>query len=324
MGGDVGVESRPGEGSKFYFELPLASWPLSVPKPESWPTPLRGARVLAVDDIEMNLVILTRQLERFGMDVTTCADPFDALAEVERAACRGQPYDIMIIDQMMPGLSGEALAGRIRSIPELTATKLVLSSSVGPTGRSPKANNILDAILDKPVRQRDLLACLARLHLGSEEREKPAPQKPEAEQSVPKSGGLKILLAEDNKINQQFALALLERAGHKVDVAENGLVAVDAVMRTDYDIVLMDVQMPQMDGLQATRQIRVLPAPKCRVPIIALTAHAMSGAREQYLDAGMDDYISKPIEPAILLELLNKIARERSGVQSAAIALRVP
>jgi CheY-like chemotaxis protein len=118
---------------------------------------------------------------------------------------------------------------------------------------------------------------------------------------------LKILLAEDNKINQKFALALLRKAGHYVDVAQNGHEAVDAVRRAHYDVVLMDVQMPELDGIEATKQIRALPAPKCNLPIIALTAHAMSGARDQYLEAGMNDYISKPMDPATLLSKLAEI-----------------
>ena len=128
---------------------------------------------------------------------------------------------------------------------------------------------------------------------------------------------MRILLAEDNKINQKFALALLSRAGYRhVEVVENGRQAVDAIQRADFEIVLMDIQMPELDGVQATRQIRALPPPKCNVRIIALTAHAMSGAREQYLEAGMDDYVSKPIEPAILLAKLEAIA-PRSAAAAA-------
>ena len=134
---------------------------------------------------------------------------------------------------------------------------------------------------------------------------KSAPQP--AQTGTAKARSLRILLAEDNKFNQQYAIALLQKAGHVVEVAENGNQAVDAVRRADYDVVLMDVQMPELDGVQATQRIRALPPPKCSVPIIALTAHAMSGAKEQYLQAGMDDYLSKPIQVRLLLEKLSDL-----------------
>jgi len=325
MGGSIGVESRPGHGSIFHFTLPLTAAASPLVERESLPTQLKGVRALIVDDIEMNLAILTRQLDGFAMEVATCKDAFDALAEVERAWHRGRPHDIVFIDQMMPGLSGEKLAARIRAVPELCESKLVLISSAGPHGRGGDAMKALDAILDKPIRQRDLLACLARLYAGpstregarqAEAREQPAETKANGKANGAAEGsGLRILLAEDNKINQKFALALLGRSGHKIEVAENGHQAVDAVRRADYDLVLMDIQMPELDGVQATKQIRALPPPKGTIPIIALTAHAMSGAREQYIEAGMNDYVSKPIEPAILLGKINEIAERLKTTQ---------
>jgi PAS domain S-box-containing protein len=329
MGGEIGVESRPGQGSVFHFTLPLTAAASPLVERESLPAQLKGVRALIVDDIEMNLAILTRQLDGFSMEVATCKDAFDALAEVERAWHRGRPHDIVFIDQMMPGLSGEKLAARIRAVPELAETKLVLISSAGPHGRGGDAMKALDAILDKPIRQRDLLACLARLYASPSSRD--APPKAEAsEQPAEKANGkadaaaegtgLRILLAEDNKINQKFALALLGRSGHKIEVAENGHQAVDAVRRADYDLVLMDIQMPELDGVQATKQIRALPPPKGTIPIIALTAHAMSGAREQYIEAGMNDYVSKPIEPAIFLGKINEIAERVKAVSPEMLA----
>jgi len=343
MGGSIGVESRPGMGSTFCFELPLVAATAPLAERAHLPAQLKGVRALVVDDIEMNLAILERQLSGFGMEVSLSRDAFDALAEVERAWHRGRPHDIVFIDQMMPGLSGEKLAARLRAIPELAETKLVLISSAGPHGRGgAEALKALDAVLDKPLRQRDLLSCLARLYAGPPAREKPPAQgtgaqgtgaQPAAQATPsqgnaarpanPAAGTLRILLAEDNKINQKFALALLGRSGHKIDVAENGHQAVDAVRRADYDLVLMDIQMPELDGVQATRQIRALPAPKCSVPIIALTAHAMSGAREQYIQAGMDDYVSKPIEPNVLLGKIEEIA-ERAARRESPAALPTP
>jgi len=323
MGGEIGAESRPGMGSKFWFELPLKRAAAPVIELDRLPAQLKGIRALAVDDIQMNLDIISRQLSRFGIEVTCCKDAFEAGAEVERAWHRGRPYDVAFLDQMMPGLSGDRLAARIRGNPDLAETKLVLLSSAGSFGRSETGPGLLDAVVDKPVRQRDLMSCLGQLFAGV--RKAPTLSEPRVAASAAKPAeapgserALRILLAEDNKINQKFALALLGKAGYRqVELAENGHQAVDAMRRQDFDVVLMDVQMPELDGLQATKQIRALPPPKCDVPIIALTAHAMSGAREQYLEAGMSDYVSKPIEPAILFAKLEAIRAQAEAAPGA-------
>ncbi len=317
MGGTIDVESRPGFGSRFWFELPLEAALEPLIAQDSLPAQLKGVRALAVDDIEMNLEIITRQLKGFGMEVVCCRDGFDALAEVERAWHRGTPHDIVLIDQMMPGLAGETLAERIRAIPQLAETKLVLISSAGHHGRGERARQVLDAVLDKPIRQRDLQACLTALYASPAGRSSEKVQealKPVAKAAQPQGRPLRILMAEDNKINQKFALALLAKGGHSVQVAENGHQAVDALRRDDFDLVLMDIQMPELDGLQATKQIRALPHPKCIIPIVALTAHALSGAREEYIAAGMDDYISKPVDAGILNAKLAEIAARLDGV----------
>jgi PAS domain S-box-containing protein len=326
MGGMIGVESRPGFGSRFWFELPLDAAIAPLAERESLPAQLKGVRALAVDDIEMNLEIISRQLKGFGMEVACCSDGFDALAEIERAWHRGSPHDIVFIDQMMPGLAGETLAERIRAIPQLSETKLVLISSAGRHGRGEGARRVLDAVLDKPIRQRDLLACLAALYAVPDPAMRKTAATPAAASTIQgTSRGLRILLAEDNKINQKFALALLSKGGHQVHVAENGHQAVDALRRDDYDVVLMDIQMPELDGIQATKQIRSMRGPKSAIPIIALTAHALAGAREEYLAAGMDDYISKPVDQTILLSKLLEIAQSldpgyAEGIAAAQIA----
>ncbi len=317
MGGTIAVESRIGEGSRFWFDLPLEPSHGPVIEAQDLPAHLKGVRALAVDDIQMNLEIISRQLQGFGMDVVCCRDGFDAMAEMERAWHRGNPHDIVFLDQMMPGLAGETLAQRIRALPQFRETKLILISSAGRHGHSEAAKEVLDAVLLKPVRQRDLLACLARVYAGavaskrSDDKSKPAKAT-----LAPAAQSLRVLLVEDNKINQTFAMAVLGKAGHMTDIAENGLQAVDAVRRTDYDVVLMDIQMPELDGIQATKRIRAMEGPKSKVPIIALTAHALAGAREEYIAAGMNDYLSKPVNPATLLaklaETASKIARPRT------------
>jgi signal transduction histidine kinase/CheY-like chemotaxis protein len=319
MGGQIGVTSRPDTGSKFHFEVPLAPARAPLPDRASLPAKIRGARALAVDDIEMNLEIISRQLGELGMEPTLCTDGFEALAEIERAWHRGKPYDIAFLDQMMPGLSGESLAMRIRAIPALAETKLVLVSSAGGQGLKMHRTRILDEILDKPLRQRDLIDCLCRLFA----RPHPATPVPIADATtlataVVHPSGLWILVAEDNKINQMVAEAVLTEAGHSVDLVANGVLAVEAVRRHDYDVVLMDVQMPVLDGVQATKQIRALPPPKCRIRIIAMTAHAMPGDRETYLATGMDDYVSKPIEVPILLAKLASLKAGRAETHEPA------
>jgi CheY-like chemotaxis protein len=213
---------------------------------------------------------------------------------------------------MMPGLSGEALAHRIRSTPGLAETKIVIASSAGRHGLTEGTSGIIDAVLTKPVREQSLLDAFAQLFgFAGVRRTEP----PRAPLPPPGSAGrpLRILLAEDNKINQQLVTMLLRKAEHQVDVVENGELAFEAVRGTDYDVVLMDIQMPLLDGVQATKRIRALPPPKNAVPIIALTAHAMTGAKEEYLAAEMDDYLSKPIDNGELFSRLNDVAAGHVG-----------
>ena len=313
MGGTIAVVSQHGVGSEFSFEIPLATSTAAPIARAHVQGHTQGLKALAVDDIEMNLEIIKRQLQDLGITVTCSHDGFDAFAEIERAWHRGCPYDIVFLDQMMPGLSGESLAERIKAVPHLQGIKIILVTSGGVHGHSKAPAGIFDTILEKPLRQGDLASCLTKLYYravgsmpqdsGSTKTASLAPSR-----AIAKSArSLRILLAEDNKMNRLFALALLGKAGHRTDVAENGQQAVDAVRHGDYDVVLMDVQMPELDGVQATKLIRAMPPPKCVVPIIALTADAMSGSREQYLTAGMDDYMSKPIDADILLQKLEKL-----------------
>jgi signal transduction histidine kinase/CheY-like chemotaxis protein len=312
MGGAIGVESRPGLGSTFWFELPLDAGAAVSPKRQCAPANLDRLRVLAVDDTAMNLEIISRQLHDFGIVAATCADGIQALAEMEGALRAGAPYDLVFLDQMMPGLSGEDVAARIRAMPALGNTKLVLISSAGRHGRSTAAKRTLDVILDKPIRQSDLIDCFTALYGETPSNAAPRAEiapvapvlTPERQKFI---APLRILLAEDNHINQKFVVALLSRYGHQVDIAENGHRAVAAVQLADYDVILMDVQMPELDGIQATGRIRAMPEPKRNVPIIALTAHALTGMREDYLAAGMNDYVSKPIDATLLLAKLADI-----------------
>ena len=311
MGGTIGVESHAGFGTRFWFDLPLPPAATTVRPREKPSARLAGLRALAVDDIDMTLEIITRQLRAFGIEVTSCGDGAEAMGKIESAWQAGRAFDVVFLDQMMPAISGEDIAERIRDIAKFNDIKLVLISSAGRHGHRQAVRKTLDAILDKPIRQADLLGCLSTLFIDENTTQGRTDRVTPTKASGPKTvTPLRILLAEDNKINQKFAVALLSRQGHHVDVVANGNQAIEAVTQTDYDVILMDVQMPELDGVQATRRIRAMEPPKCAVPIIALTAHALSGAREEYLEAGMDDYVSKPIDPALLLTKLADIAEK--------------
>jgi len=310
MNGEIGVTSVHGAGSTFWFQVPLTRSSALLPDVESLPEQLKTLNVLLVDDVKMNLEILNRQLAVSGIQCKLVNDGFAAFAELERAWHAGKPYDIAFIDQMMPGIAGEELARRIRTAKNFYEVKLVLVSSSGGHGLSAVAAGYFDAMIEKPVRQHELADCLMRVYSARPQSMAVAESSPSRSHSA-KTASLRILLAEDNRVNQQFAVAMLEKDGHKVDVANNGLYAVEAVLREDYDVILMDIQMPELDGIGAMSQIRALPKPKCDIPIVAMTANAMHGARAEYLSAGMDEYISKPVRPETLRAVLERLTGSR-------------
>lgn len=315
MGGHIGVESRLASGSTFWFEIPFHRCRKSLVDREQLPEHFKILRTLIVDDVPMNIDILGRQLKALGMNVTSAPDAFGAMAELERAWSQGKPYDLVIADHMMPGLAGDAFVKRLRTIPHLAETKVIIATSAGRHAIANAADLRLEAILEKPIRNQDLIDTFANIY--SPRTAEPGPTARIPPLTLSGHVALSVLLAEDNKINQKFAVALLTSAGHSVTVANNGHEAVDLLRRQEFDVVLMDIQMPELDGVQATHQIRKLPPPKSRIPIIAMTAHAMAGARFQYIADGMDDYISKPIDPRLLLEMLDGIAPQPPGKPAA-------
>jgi CheY-like chemotaxis protein len=257
-----------------------------------------------VDDNNTNRRIFKLQAEKWGMIVEDTAYPHEGLARIKR----GETYDLVVVDMFMPEMDGSMLGREIRNL--RPTTPIILFSSFGQReiGFDPE---IFSAYLAKPLKQTLLFDTLIALFDSSPGRiPTPTPLvKPILDARLANQHPLRILLAEDNVVNQKLALRLLEQMGYRADVASNGIEAVESLERQSYDVILMDVQMPEMDGLEATRKIRKLTS-ALQPHIIAMTANAMEGDRELCLSAGMDDYISKPIRVDELIEALMKVERK--------------
>jgi signal transduction histidine kinase/DNA-binding response OmpR family regulator/HPt (histidine-containing phosphotransfer) domain-containing protein len=312
MGGQCGVESEMGRGSTFWFTLKLERL-TGLRKPRALPlSELKGHSVLIVDDSTINRRVMNLQLSKWGLLVAEADSGRVALEMLRSAAGQGQPYEICILDYIMPGLNGQELGQAILSEPLIGNTRLILVTSAGQRGDANKFHAMgYAAYLSKPISQNQLVECVASV-LGMEDEPTKATRPPlitKYSLAESQASSLEILLAEDNRVNQKVALALLGRAGHKVDVVENGRAAVEALKSREYDLVFMDVHMPEMDGFQATQAIRRMSSRMALVPIIAMTARAMQSDRQVCLDSGMDDYLSKPINP---VELYAAIDRQRN------------
>jgi two-component system sensor histidine kinase/response regulator len=309
MGGQIGVTSIPGHGSTFWFTAILEKRPEMVPAVLPL-TDLKGVNVLVVDDNATNRQIVLRMLENFGCQAAAVIGGREALEALKAAKESSQPFRIVVLDMQMPDMDGEQTATAIKNDPMLADTIIVILTSLGRRGDAARMKALGCAgYLTKPAKQAQLFDALTMVLSHSQLRR--ANQSPPlvtrhslAEQ---KAASIRILLVDDHPVNRKLALILLERAGHKVDLAENGRQAVDAVQNNHYDAVLMDVQMPEMDGFEATHVIRSRETFGQHLPIIAMTAHAMKGDRERCLAAGMDDYVSKPLQPE---ELFAALARQ--------------
>ncbi|MFP3912408.1 MAG: response regulator, partial [Desulfobacteraceae bacterium] len=353
MGGDIGVESRVGEGSTFYFTAPFKR---GIPKPAgAGRLPLvdiAGTNVLIVDDNATNRQIFREMTAQWGLAATEAAAGPEALALMESAFQAGRPYDLVLLDLQMPGMDGFSVAKTIKNSAFGRQAKIIILTSLGQKGDAAYSREIgISGYLLKPVKKAELLDAI-KIALGR-------PDVPEPEGVVTRytvqeaHRRFNILVAEDNLINQKVALNLLQNRGHQVVLAQNGKEAVEAFLTGDIDLILMDVQMPEMDGFEATREIRNLEresqktedgsqksgdrnqakqAPIAnqstpveyskdstgqaidnhqssikRIPIVAMTAHAMEGDRERCLEAGMDDYVSKPVKAEVLYRVIENL-----------------
>jgi CheY-like chemotaxis protein/HPt (histidine-containing phosphotransfer) domain-containing protein len=321
MGGTMWVESEMGKGSTFHFTLVAPAAPSRVRAHVAHEDPsLRGRRLLIVDDNATNRQILILQAESWGMRPRAAATPAEALEWIRR----GDQFDLAILDKLMPEMDGHELAAEIRRYRAPNALPLVMLTSIGYQ-RDDEADEKaqLAAYLTKPIRASQLYDALIKVFAEQ------APQsvvriearaaRPTLDAGQAERLPLRILLAEDNSVNQKVALRLLGQMGYTADVASNGVEAVDAVQRQVYDVVLMDMQMPEMDGLQATRTIRADLAPERQPRIIAMTANAMPGDRELCLAAGMDDYVAKPIRVDELAAALARCGPVGNATPDAAV-----
>lgn len=303
----VGVEDG-AAGSIFHFTVEFArsTEPAPVHNPLEVAS-LRRLRALIVDDNLTSRQNLSETLESWQLQTASAESGEAALAELHRAAVAGEPYRLVLLDALMPVMDGFTVAERIHRSPELAGATVMMLFSADRSLQISRCHELgVSIYLVKPVQQLELrAACLHALGTGADVELSSPRQKLTANYPVPAHAGLRILLAEDNVVNQKLAVRVLEKYGHSVTVAENGAVAVAAYRRENFDAVLMDIQMPEMNGFEATKQIRLIEVSSgVRTPIIAMTAHAMTGDRERCLAAGMDEYISKPVQADKLIELI--------------------
>ncbi len=310
MGGEIGVTSIPGTGSMFWFTVRLLKQ-LDQVTPSDLPhMSLKDLRVCCVDDHLTNRRLVEQYCRDWGMDGTVMATPAEGLVCLREAVAQGRPYDIAILDMEMPEMDGLDLARDIKADPELASMQLVLLTSLGRRGDASAAQEAgFAAYLTKPIRKAHLEACLSTVmgyahdYAGQVERTLVTSH---TLNEVVRQKSARVLIADDHRVNQQVASLLVERLGHRADVVSNGYEALEAVSRQPYDIVLMDCQMPEMDGYQATKEIRGREPKGTHIPIIALTANAMKGDRDRCLEAGMDDFVSKPVKIEELKNVLDR------------------
>jgi signal transduction histidine kinase/CheY-like chemotaxis protein len=306
MHGELGLEDVKGGGSNFWFTVRLKKddaenrvWGDDISKL------VKGRKVLVVDDSELNRLILERQLSALSMRTSTASRAETALRKLSSAAEGGDPYEAVIIDHMMPGTDGLDLGAAIRAEPYGQAIKLVISSSSGMINVGRTGIGVdFDASLPKPIRPGGVQQCLETLFGGRPVAARTPPETTTEPQDR-KGRALRILVAEDNSINQLLIIGILNSGGYHADVVANGHEALQALRSVPYDLVVMDIQMPVMGGIEATREIRQLTGTVAAIPIIAVTAHALKGDRETLLQGGINDYVSKPIDKD---EFLEKIA----------------
>ena len=314
MGGEVGVESDPGKGSVFWFtaRLGIASDRSPVYAPAA---DIRGRRVLVADDNDVARTVIMGMLQAMGLHVAGVSSGYDAIAAVERAVEAGKPVEVVFVDCRMPELDGLQTVRRIQSLALGQPPAIVMMTAYG---RDEMALELREAgaqeVLIKPVGQSVLFTTTVKA-LGFRHAIVAPPPRSASEPKVTGTSG-RVLLVEDNEVNQMVVSMMLSNAGQAVDIAADGSIAVEMVQAHAYDLVLMDMQMPVMDGVQATIEIRKLPGMQS-LPIVALTANVMNSDRQRCMDAGMNDFLTKPIDIRQLHGVLQRWTRHTPQLQAA-------
>jgi two-component system sensor histidine kinase/response regulator len=314
MGGWMGVASKVGEGSTFYFTARMRLSSRARAAQVESPAELRQASVLIVDDNENGRAVLEQMLHTLGMRAYTAASATGALDQMQIAAQSGRAYQLLLVDSRMPEVDGFELVAKMAETPCHSPVIMMLTSDDYNAAVQRCRELGVSSYLIKPVKQCELLAAIRGIL---------APEAPEArmqpDEQKPSPARLRILLAEDNLVNQRLAVRLLERIGHHVVVAQNGKEVLEILQNAPFDLVLMDVQMPEMDGFVATREIRKWEQGRqAHVPVIAMTAHAMKGDRENCMEAGMDGYIAKPIHRAELQRVIEEVLKTNEASTTSA------
>ncbi len=311
MGGKIGVNSQEGIGTEFWFTIQIGAQPERQINEELTPANLQGVRILVVDDNATNRELLSRRLSSWGMHLSEAIDGPTALELMNSAYEKGDPFKIAILDMQMPGIDGATLGEKIKQDEHLSGTQLILLTSLGERGDARRFEKIgFAGYLVKPLRHTDLKKVLSAILAGGswQDKNQPIITRHSARELRQLSVGVgrHVLLVEDNATNQYVALAILKKLGLKCDAVADGMEAIKALESIPYDLVLMDVQMPIMDGYEATRNIRDKQSKVLNhnIPIIAMTANALQVDKEKSLEAGMNDYISKPIVFSTLFETL--------------------
>jgi two-component system, sensor histidine kinase and response regulator len=318
MSGEIRVESVEGKGSSFSFKVPFEMQSAETEKPLAKKSSREFSRLLIVDDNATNRTILAHYLSSRGMRTSSTESGDQALARLREAVEASDPYDLAVVDMQMPEMDGLMLAQKIKADALISSTRLILMTSLGRQEDEIRSKKVgIEAFLNKPIKQAELFDCLAAVASGAPSDTGRLRLEAIKKSSTTKSAtsGLlnskaqkrvRILVAEDNPVNREVAMLQLQSLGYTVDTVANGLQALEVLSATDYDAVLMDCQMPEMDGYEATAEVRRREGGKRHTPIIALTANALQGDQEKCLAAGMDDYLSKPIKPEALEAMLEK------------------
>jgi PAS domain S-box-containing protein len=316
MGGALWVESRQGEGSTFHFTTRFRRGACKAETRQKRIPDLRGKRVLVVDDHAVNRMSLRKYLESWEMEVTEATDGFDGLEKIRGAERENRPYPFMILDCMMPDLDGFGVIETLRRQGECRSCIIFMLSSLDQQGDRARCRNLgVAQFLVKPISPSSLFNAILQALDQSQKREEDKPlDSARPEELTTLSQDMKVLVAEDNPVNQKLATRLLDKIGLSAQTAVNGVEVLKALEQGRYDLILMDVQMPEMDGVEATKRIREREERTGEhVPIVALTAHSLVGDRERFLEAGMDDYLSKPISAAELYQMVRKYIPRRAA-----------